>query len=144
MNKNKVSIFRKTRLRLIQEEYSSLINKQVQWKDFSDYSYAHEFDKKRYKLIKGKLEANRRFIDQLIDKYSKERSFEQLNPIDIAILRVIIAELFFAKTASYKILIDEAVEISKRYSTANSYKYINAVLGSILRQEEFHGINVKV
>ncbi len=132
---NKRSVNRNTRLRLIQEEYSSIVNKRISWEDFQDISYSKDYNLEQYDLIKIALEENRKKIDRLIAKYSKERPFEQLNPIDVAILRVIIAELFFARLANYKVLIDEAVEIAKKYSTPNSYKYINGVLGAILRND---------
>ncbi len=129
------STLRNTRLRVIQEEYSKLATGQPDWAEFSSLSYAKDFNKERYEQIRKALDENLEQIDKLIAKYSKEREFKNLNPIDIAILRVIIAELFFAKLAGYKILINEAIEIAKKYSTANSYKYINGVLGAILRNE---------
>lgn len=134
MSKN---TYRNTRLRLIQEEYSRLLSadSQFDWQEFPELNFATDYNSELYKKIKGSLRKHSIEINELIQKYSKERDFNSLNPIDVAILRVAIAEAFYLKDVSYKIVFNEAIEIAKSYGTANSYKYINGVLGAILRQE---------
>lgn len=135
MSKNTL---RNARLRVIQEQYSLLLSNDknsIDWQEFKEFDFAEDYDKNLYNQIKRVIQEYLPQIDALIDKYSVERSFDSLNPIDVAILRVAIAEAFYLREVSYKVVFNEAIEIAKAYGTANSYKYINGVLGSILRNE---------
>jgi transcription antitermination factor NusB len=70
-------------------------------------------------------------IDSRIHTAAPEWPISQINRIDLAILRLAVAELI-TKTTPYKVVIDEAVEIAKEYGSDNSAKFINGVLGSII------------
>jgi transcription antitermination factor NusB len=70
-------------------------------------------------------------VDQLIHQAAPEWPLDQINRIDLAILRLSVTELK-AKETPYKVVIDEAVEIAKEYGSENSAKFINGVLGSIV------------
>ena len=75
-------------------------------------------------------------IDDLIKQYLKDYTIERLYKIDLAILRVAIYELVFsADKLPDSIVIDSAVELAKKYSTDNSYKFINGILASVVRGE---------
>ncbi len=121
--------FRKTRVKLIQEEYAELLGE-------PSFKYeVEEFDKERYRTIKKVLAKHRNEIDELIQKYSPKRPLESLNKPDHAVLRVAIAETFYAKAVPVKVGINEAVELAKRFGTDQSYRFVNGVLGNILRNE---------
>lgn len=77
-------------------------------------------------------------IDEVIKKISKTWSYSRISKVDLAILRVAINEIMFIDIPE-SIAINEAVKISKEYSTEDSYKFINGVLGSFVRGEELHG-----
>lgn len=142
MHNTKVDLARKARLMAVQDEYSNIMSGQLpeqvaQLLSNSKFSSEQKkFIEDKYNQIKAIVEQHRKQIDALIKKYSKERPFDQLNPIDIAILRVAIAEGFIGRLVPVKVAINEAVRIAKRYSTANAYKFINGVLGNILRKEK--------
>ena len=70
-------------------------------------------------------------IDSLIKKFSKNWEFDRLNRIDKNILRLSIYQLLYEKKLTHKIVIDEAIEISKSFSTEKSYKFINGILDAI-------------
>ena len=85
-------------------------------------------------LVHGVLE-HQKEIDQLADKYLKDWTLSRLNKVDQAILRVGIYELMYTNTPSV-VAINEAVELSKKYSEEAVTKMINAVLDSIYHEEE--------
>ena len=61
---------------------------------------------------------------------------EQINPVDLATLRLAIYELLYKKKKEpYKVIIDEAVEIAKDYGTETSGSFINGVLGAIVKSK---------
>lgn len=70
-------------------------------------------------------------IDAKITKAAPEWPIEQINQVDLAILRSIIFESMVKKTP-IKVLLNEAVEIAKLYGTESSPKFINGALGKIL------------
>ena len=75
-------------------------------------------------------------IDKLIESHlSASGSRERISRVALAILRVSVYELLFQKCAEPKIVIDEAVNIAKDFDTDDSYKFINAVLDKIGKNE---------
>jgi N utilization substance protein B len=75
-------------------------------------------------------------IDKLIESHlSASWSMERISRVALAILRVSVYELLFQKGAEPKIVIDEAVNIAKDFDTDDSYKFINAVLDKIGKDE---------
>ena len=75
-------------------------------------------------------------IDKLIESHlSASWSMERISRVALAILRVSVYELLFQKCAEPKIVIDEAVNIAKDFDTDDSYKFINAVLDKIGKDE---------
>ncbi|MBI2327008.1 transcription antitermination factor NusB [Candidatus Curtissbacteria bacterium] len=75
-------------------------------------------------------------IDKLIEKNASAWPINQINPIDLATLRLAIFELLFKnKKEPYKVIIDEAVEIAKSYGSETSSSFVNGVLGSIVKSK---------
>lgn len=70
-------------------------------------------------------------IDGLIKKYAKGWDFSRLIKTDRNILRIAIAEMLFVKETPVKVIIDEAVELAKRYSTEDSSSFINGILAKV-------------
>jgi N utilization substance protein B len=75
-------------------------------------------------------------IDKLIESHlSASWSMERISRVALAILRTSVYEILYQKTAEPKIVIDEAVNIAKDFDTDDSYKFINAVLDKIGKDE---------
>ncbi len=68
------------------------------------------------------------FIPHLI-----ERSLAELGPVERAVLRLGTYELAFCPEIPYKVVMDEAIELTKNFGAEGSYKYINAVLDKTAR-----------
>lgn len=73
-------------------------------------------------------------LDEKIAKYLKGYTLERIFKVDLAILKLAIYEIDYLGEKP-SIVINEAVELAKRYSTDNSYKFINGVLASIVKGE---------
>ena len=74
-------------------------------------------------------------IDDLVKKYSSNWSIERISPVDKSILRFSIYSLLYRPDIPPNVVIDEAVEISKLYSTEKSYQFINGILDGIKNNE---------
>lgn len=70
-------------------------------------------------------------IDELLDKTSSKWKLSRMDAIDRAILRLSCFELMIQKELSVRIVINEAVEIAKRYSSEQSPAFINGILDAI-------------
>lgn len=73
-------------------------------------------------------------LDEKIAKYLKGYTLERIFKVDLAILKLAIYEIDYLQEKP-SIVINEAVELAKKYSTDNSYKFINGVLASIVKGE---------
>jgi N utilization substance protein B len=56
--------------------------------------------------------------------------------MDRAVLHIGLYELIYQKDVPPKVVINEAVELAKAFGGDNSSKFINGVLGTVLRQQE--------
>ncbi len=90
-------------------------------------------DVKRYihKIIKTYQEKKEE-IDNVIKELASGWDIERLFKIDKDILRIAIAELLFVKDAPVKVVIDEALELAKKYSTDDSPSFINGILAKVV------------
>jgi transcription antitermination factor nusB len=95
-------------------------------------------DKKTFAslIIAGTIE-HLNEIDEMIKKHlAANWSLERINKVALAILRTSTYEIVFQKDIEPKIVIDEAINIAKDYGSDDSYKFINAVLDKIGKDEE--------
>lgn len=72
-------------------------------------------------------------IDRLVQAGAPQWPLAKINPVDLAILRLAVYELVIDKSAPYKVIIDEAVEIAKNFGSQSSPAFINGVLGYIVK-----------
>jgi transcription antitermination protein NusB len=89
---------------------------------------ANQQDVRSYALqILTKVSANRAQIDELLKSALVDWQIERLPRIDRDIMRIAIAEMMFLGLAE-QVAINEAVELAKRYSGDEGYRFINGVL----------------
>ncbi|MEG0013635.1 MAG: transcription antitermination factor NusB [Cellulosilyticaceae bacterium] len=85
--------------------------------------------------FKGVIEREEE-IDAIIKENAANWSVERIAKTDHAILRMAIYELKWGQDIPQKVAINEAIEISKIYSTDKSPKFINGVLGNVAKTIE--------
>lgn len=71
-------------------------------------------------------------IDQLIAKSAPDRPIDQINKVDLAILRLAVFEIILNKEVPPKVAIDEAIELGKEYGSDSSASFINGALGKLI------------
>lgn len=74
-------------------------------------------------------------IDDLIKQFSEHWDFNRISIIDKSILRMSIMEMEFTETAG-KIVINEAIEIAKKFSGEKSGKFINGILDAVMHRKD--------
>jgi len=91
-------------------------------------------DKEFSKEIVDGVIINLEEIDKTISHYAPAWPIEQITVIDRSILRIGIYELKFCKdNIPPKVAINEAIELAKEFGNPTSPKFINGVLGTILK-----------
>jgi transcription antitermination protein NusB len=81
-------------------------------------------------LVRNVVE-RRTELDEQIRKVSTNWRLERMSPIDRNILRLGVLELGFRNDAPRAVVIDEAVELAKRYGAENSSVFVNGVLDKV-------------
>lgn len=82
-------------------------------------------------LIEG-VHAHRERIDELISKVAENWRLDRMAAIDRNILRLGAYELLHVADVPTKVAINEALELAKRYSTAQSSRFVNGILDRLL------------
>ena len=75
-------------------------------------------------------------LDKRIQPIAPDWPLDQIATIDLCILRMSFFELLFMKDTPPKVVINEAVELAKSYGGENSSKFVNGVLGTLLKEVE--------
>ena len=71
-------------------------------------------------------------LDEIIQKYAKNWDLQRLVTMDKNILRIALIELLYIKETPLKVVIDEAIELAKKYSTDESSTFINGILAKVV------------
>ncbi len=80
-------------------------------------------------LVNGVVE-HRDEIDEHIGRFAPAWPLEQMAVVDLSILRLAILELLLDNRVPSKVAINEAVELTKRFGSDSSSKFVNGVLGA--------------
>ena len=72
--------------------------------------------------------------DKLIDEHLKNWEFSRIALLDKLIMRMAITEMLFINDVPPKVVISEAIEIAKEYSTAESSSFVNGILDAVYKQ----------
>lgn len=102
----------------LDEEFFALLKKQED-KDFA-------------KSIVEKFEEKNEELSQIVSAHLTGYEIDRVYKVDLALIYEALIEIFYLQTP-YQIAINETVELSKRYSTEKSKKFINGVLSSIIK-----------
>lgn len=97
--------------------------------------FGYDNDEFTVRLAQGVTE-NKKAIDEAIEKYAKEWKVERMPFVDRNILRVSIYEILFSEDIPASVSIDEAVENAKKFGGKDSAKFINGVLGELIKHKK--------
>ncbi len=90
---------------------------------------------------KGVIE-NKRKLDDIIEPALEKWEIDRLSKVDLSILRIAVYEILFAEDIPNAVAANEAVQLAKLFSGGNAPKFINGVLGKVIKQVENEGQNI--
>ena len=79
---------------------------------------------------------HRGHIDEVIESYARGWTLERMANVDRNILRLAMFELLYLPDIPPSVTVNEAVELAKKYSTAESGRFVNGILGNVVRNLE--------
>ncbi len=85
------------------------------------------------KTLLEAVESNGDSIDALIGENSRSWTLERLPKVSLAVMRLAIGEMLYVDEVPAGVSVNEAVELSKKYGTAEDASYVNGVLGTIAK-----------
>tara|TARA_X000000368_G_scaffold410670_1_gene394470 strand:- start:38 stop:439 length:402 start_codon:yes stop_codon:yes gene_type:complete len=110
-------------------------------RDLTDYSFdeisdsfveKRKYDNEYLKNLLDLLDINLESIDNFIIE-NTDLNLDNLTPIDKAIIRLAMCEFLYRDDIPGKVSINESVLIAKKFSTDDSYKFINTILDQIYK-----------
>lgn len=113
---------------LITGESFNEINSQIK----NLYKYNISDHKHFYSLLNGTIKSSSEL--SIIIESCLDRSISRLSLIEKSILLISTFELKNHSNISYKIIINEAIELAKKFGALDGYKYINGVLNSLSKK----------
>lgn len=119
--------------------YSNEIQKDFNEEQIEVFFEGNDIRKeKEIEAIKNSFEGinkNIEEINDIISKNLKEKwTIERVSKIDLSILKLAIYELLYTETP-YKVVINEAVELAKKYGDDSSKSFINGILASVVKEK---------
>ena len=80
-------------------------------------------------------------VDAAITPYLG-RPFNELDPIELTVLRIATYELIYRLDVPYRVVINEALELAKKFGSVEGYKFVNGVLDRVAKKERATEINM--
>lgn len=120
--------------------YSNEIQKEIEEEQIEIFIEASNIEgQEQIEYIKNSfygIQKNIEEIKKLIEKNLKEKwTIERISKIDVAILKLAIYEILYSEVP-YKVAINEAIELAKKYGDDNSKKFVNGILASIVKEKD--------
>ena len=100
---------------------------------FFDENNVSKFDAEFFSELVSGVASSISALDALLEKYMP-RTAESVDPVERSILRIAAYEFINRFDVPYRVVLNEAVNISKEFCAENSHAFINAVLDKVARE----------
>lgn len=103
-------------------------------KQFAEENNLRKLDKKYFKeLLSGIPEK----LEELDQQYADflDRKIEDVDPIERAIVRIGTYELLFRSDVPVKVVINESIELARKFGSETSFKYVNGILDGVAKKQ---------
>ena len=75
-------------------------------------------------------------VDAMINDNSNSWKTGRMPKVDLAIMRLAVGELNYGEDTPQAVVVNEAINLAKKYSTERSSAYVHGVLGAILKSQQ--------
>ena len=109
-------------------------NREDQMEQFCERADTHPEVIEVMKLLVDKVFARSEEVDIQLKKFSDHWALDRMSMVDRNILRLGISELLFLTSTPPKVVINEAVEIAKKFGSDDSPDFINGILDKVFKE----------
>lgn len=102
--------------------------------EFLRYHIDKKMDHEYFKELLHEIPKNVDVIDAAMKPYLG-RMLEEIDPIELAVLRVATYELIKRPDVPYRVVINEALELNKKFGSIEGHKFVNGVLDKVARKQ---------
>lgn len=125
--------------------YETEMQKQLDSNQLEIFFENNEIEDEQAKVyltnIRIGIEKNEEEINGLISKYLKEKwTLERISKVNLSLIKIAIFEMLF-KDVPFRVVINEVVELAKKYSDEMAPQFINGILASIVKEKKLDGEN---
>ena len=118
--------------------YSLEVQKSFEEEDMDLYFEDMELESEKIKLqikedVKDLVKNNAELEKQISNNLKSDWKLERISKVNVALLKLAIYEMLFKKVP-YKIVINEVVELAKKYGEDTSSSFINGVLATVVKE----------
>ena len=110
------------------DNFDILLSQSKQTKEFA------RIDQEYFELLLKEILEDTDSLDKIAFKFA-DRSIEELDPVERAILWIGLCEFSFHKDTPPVVVINEAIELAKIFGAQDSFQFINGVLDSFLQEQ---------
>lgn len=102
-------------------------------KQFKSATKSKKIDFAYFTTLVHGIIAQQKTLDTHIHPFL-DRDLKEINPIELATLRLATYELINSLEIPYKVIINEALELEKNFGSADGFKYVNAILDKVAQK----------
>lgn len=100
---------------------------------FRELEYLRGADETYFDEVLKTIGKRREELDQLLASHA-DRPLDQIDPVEHATLLVALSELLARPDVPYRVVIDEAIKMCRRYGSSDGHKYVNAIVDRAARE----------
>lgn len=127
---------------MYQWQLTHALSKDIEMEFLTYQSLNKKVDIEYFKELINEVPKRHAEIDETMIPFLK-RPLQELDPIELAVLRISIYELTFRLDIPYRVIINEALELTKKFGSVEGYKFVNGVLDHIARKIRSVEINMR-
>ncbi|WP_297813812.1 transcription antitermination factor NusB [uncultured Finegoldia sp.] len=127
---------RKNAMQLIYEMNINEDYNKSRIEDFCNYQKIDKNDEHFFKELVNNFLDNFDSIVNIVKVNAKQWNFDRINKLDLSIIELGVCEILYSENTPDSVAINEAVELSKEFSTEKSYSFINGILGSVVKRKD--------
>lgn len=109
--------------------------------EFLRYHIDKKFDLAYFKELIHGIPENQKEIDLEMRPFLG-RAISEIDPVELSVLRIAIYELIKRPDVPYRVIINEALELTKKFGSIEGYKFVNGLLDRIAKKNRVDEINM--
>ncbi len=91
---------------------------------------------KYVELLLSRIGENAEAIDAVIEKYSVGWKLNRISKVALALLRLAVCEMLYIDGVPVGVVINEAVELCKKYAAKEDASFVNGILGAVAKENK--------